>query len=137
MAVNIHIIIIVLNALHTKRKNLLQELDAVFFFSSRRRHTRCLSDWSSDVCSSDLRSIGGCRARSGDRRCPTDGSSPPQDRARLACRRAARVPRTRPRSCRPRRGQPPPTPPRRSEERRVGKECKSGRWPYQEKQKKD
>src|SRR5438045_9668985 len=25
-----------------------------FFFSSRRRHTRCLSDWSSDVCSSDL-----------------------------------------------------------------------------------
>src|SRR5258705_4326 len=28
----------------------------VFFFSSRRRHTRCLSDWSSDVCSSDLES---------------------------------------------------------------------------------
>src|SRR5262245_62923572 len=27
-----------------------------FFFSSRRRHTRCLSDWSSDVCSSDLNS---------------------------------------------------------------------------------
>src|SRR5262245_64614339 len=26
----------------------------VFFFSSRRRHTSCLSDWSSDVCSSDL-----------------------------------------------------------------------------------
>src|SRR5258705_9421012 len=25
-----------------------------FFFSSRRRHTRCLSDWNSDVCSSDL-----------------------------------------------------------------------------------
>src|ERR1035441_1560892 len=25
-----------------------------WFFSSRRRHTRCLSDWSSDVCSSDL-----------------------------------------------------------------------------------
>src|SRR5438045_1765592 len=25
-----------------------------FFFSSKRRHTRCLSDWSSDVCSSDL-----------------------------------------------------------------------------------
>src|SRR5262245_13385264 len=25
-----------------------------FFFSSRRRHTRCLRDWSSDVCSSDL-----------------------------------------------------------------------------------
>src|SRR5436305_11289631 len=28
-----------------------------FFFSSRRRHTRCGRDWSSDVCSSDL----GCR----------------------------------------------------------------------------
>src|SRR5207245_4113842 len=27
----------------------------VFFFSSRRRHTRCYRDWSSDVCSSDLR----------------------------------------------------------------------------------
>src|SRR5256884_6242726 len=29
-----------------------------FFFSSRRRHTRCSRDWSSDVCSSDL--YGGC-----------------------------------------------------------------------------
>src|SRR2546422_10186317 len=27
-----------------------------FFFSSRRRHTRCSRDWSSDVCSSDLES---------------------------------------------------------------------------------
>src|SRR2546422_9106034 len=27
---------------------------AFFFFSSRRRHTRCSRDWSSDVCSSDL-----------------------------------------------------------------------------------
>src|SRR5699024_11398530 len=26
----------------------------VFFFSSRRRHTRSKRDWSSDVCSSDL-----------------------------------------------------------------------------------
>src|SRR4030043_1417193 len=25
-----------------------------YFFSSRRRHTRCSRDWSSDVCSSDL-----------------------------------------------------------------------------------
>src|SRR5260221_9405846 len=33
----------------------------VFFFSSRRRHTRSLCDWSSDVCSSDL----GCRADAG------------------------------------------------------------------------
>src|SRR2546429_9551605 len=28
-----------------------------FFFSSRRRHTRCSRDWSSDVCSSDLRML--------------------------------------------------------------------------------
>src|SRR5438132_2006881 len=28
-----------------------------FFFSSRRRHTRSLCDWSSDVCSSDLRAL--------------------------------------------------------------------------------
>src|SRR5256884_6435101 len=27
---------------------------SIFFFSSRRRHTRCSRDWSSDVCSSDL-----------------------------------------------------------------------------------
>src|SRR5207247_3204890 len=27
----------------------------LFFFSSRRRHTRSTRDWSSDVCSSDLR----------------------------------------------------------------------------------
>src|SRR4051794_7609333 len=30
-----------------------------FFFSSRRRHTRWTGDWSSDVCSSDLRPLGG------------------------------------------------------------------------------
>src|SRR5207248_7476292 len=28
-----------------------------FFFSSRRRHTRSYGDWSSDVCSSDLRDV--------------------------------------------------------------------------------
>src|SRR6266436_6478326 len=31
-----------------------EQLLAVLFFSSRRRHTRCSRDWSSDVCSSDL-----------------------------------------------------------------------------------
>src|SRR5690554_7340472 len=30
----------------------------MFFFSSRRRHTRCGRDWSSDVCSSDLDNEG-------------------------------------------------------------------------------
>src|SRR3989454_6955081 len=29
-------------------------MHSVFFFSSRRRHTRLQGDWSSDVCSSDL-----------------------------------------------------------------------------------
>src|SRR2546429_8528139 len=32
----------------------------VVFFSSRRRHTRCSRDWSSDVCSSDLDYIDIC-----------------------------------------------------------------------------
>src|SRR6266436_724478 len=35
----------------------------VFFFSSRRRHTRCSRDWSSDVCSSDLGFGAGTFAR--------------------------------------------------------------------------
>src|SRR5437879_7442393 len=30
-----------------------------FFFSSRRRHTRYIGDWSSDVCSSDLATMYG------------------------------------------------------------------------------
>src|SRR5262249_59362579 len=39
----------------------LRDVDVVlyfFFFSSRRRHTRLVSDWSSDVCSSDLTPLG-------------------------------------------------------------------------------
>src|SRR5256886_9716139 len=32
----------------------------LLFFSSRRRHTRCDCDWSSDVCSSDLISPKEC-----------------------------------------------------------------------------
>src|SRR2546426_3364307 len=32
-----------------------------FFFSSRRRHTRLQGDWSSDVCSSDLREAHAAR----------------------------------------------------------------------------
>src|SRR2546422_10968430 len=49
----------------------------VFFFSSRRRHTRCSRDWSSDVCSSDL-----CiPTHGGNRRRREDGE---------LCRRSAR-----------------------------------------------
>src|SRR5260370_5930813 len=38
-----------------QRRRLCVPLDVrIFFFSSRRRHTRFKCDWSSDVCSSDL-----------------------------------------------------------------------------------
>src|SRR5437764_10936924 len=36
------------------RHNITRLLLFNFFFSSRRRHTRYIGDWSSDVCSSDL-----------------------------------------------------------------------------------
>src|SRR5256885_11868742 len=35
--------------------DIIESLRFDFFFSSRRRHTRLQGDWSSDVCSSDLR----------------------------------------------------------------------------------
>src|SRR5438132_7259291 len=37
-----------------RRNSPLPRASEFFFFSSRRRHTRSLCDWSSDVCSSDL-----------------------------------------------------------------------------------
>src|SRR5207245_4238707 len=91
-----------------------------FFFSSRRRHTRCYRDWSSDVCSSDLP------------RYPARGAArvPPQPHPRRRGRRAdcdgcargaARVGRAGP----------------RSEERRVGKECRSRWWREEEKKKEE
>src|SRR5437762_14353723 len=75
----------------------------VFFFSSRRRHTRYIGDWSSDVCSSDLGQHLQAqeRVRPGaaqPRQRPVDGDDLLHD---LAVGR--------------------------SEERRVGKEC-SSRW---------
>src|SRR5437762_8871235 len=78
------------------------ELDGVcFFFSSRRRHTRYIGDWSSDVCSSDLRVTGG----EGEDR-EENEADPDEDRDRDQ-RASDQV--------------------FRSEERRVGKECRS-RW---------
>src|SRR2546422_148373 len=54
----------------------------LFFFSSRRRHTRCSRDWSSDVCSSDLSSTAGTSsARS---RKPISGSGTSTRTSRLA-----------------------------------------------------
>src|SRR5262245_63092947 len=81
-----------------------------FFFSSRRRHTRCLSDWSSDVCSSDLEALG--NQESGVRS---------QESVKQALGRAqAYLLR-----CQQADGGFAFT--GRSEERRVGKECRS-RW---------
>src|SRR5438034_8151134 len=106
---------------------MLYVLCVFFFFSSRRRHTRSLCDWSSDVCSSDLRTPQApyrpCSA--GGRR--RGGCAPWQPEAVFAAVRApsptaaARGARWRVRN--------------RSEERRVGKECRSRGSPKQEKKK--
>src|SRR6266516_7284236 len=48
-----------------------------FFFSSRRRHTRSYGDWSSDVCSSDLRTAP-CRATA---EVPPSSPGKPADRS--------------------------------------------------------
>src|SRR2546422_8146247 len=70
-----------------------------FFFSSRRRHTRCSRDWSSDVCSSDLVAVGAVPLQ----------AVAALERLQEGAEERALV---------------------RSEERRVGKECRS-RWsPY-------
>src|SRR5437016_13752023 len=75
----------------------------LFFFSSRRRHTRLVSDWSSDVCSSDL--IRG----------------PILDRRLFLCNGLGAH------------GRDLSVLPTRSEERRVGKECRSRGSPYHKK----
>src|SRR5207253_6919505 len=97
----------------------------VFFFSSRRRHTRWPRDWSSDVCSSDLVSV------------PTLFSSPkpPPDAPEKLFWRVLLVMVTAPLPALP---MAPPwpvsatllaisAPVTRSEERRVGKGCRA-RW---------
>src|SRR5215203_7147874 len=77
-----------------------------FFFSSRRRHTRYWRDWNSDVCSSDLLQR---RGRRGGHHClSVAGEVMLRDDG---CVRS------------------------RSEERRVGKECRSRWLPYHKKKK--
>src|SRR5438876_2460081 len=95
----------------------------LFFFSSRRRHTRWTGDWSSDVCSSDLLPLG-------DRGAGLDAHRhrrAEMERDRMVARReeAHAVGRALGRGALARVVEA------RSEERRVGKECRS-RWsPYQ------
>src|SRR5437764_15023902 len=85
------------------RRGCVPTYSCVFFFSSRRRHTRYIGDWSSDVCSSDLGPCG-TKLRFKSRpvrygiRTLAPGASPAKPAAGA-----------------------------RSEERRVGKECRS-RW---------
>src|SRR3712207_8076839 len=89
------------------------------FFSSRRRHTRYWRDWSSDVCSSDLTEPGPLRALLAglDRRAGVDAGVAVPDRLAVLLHAVVLD-----------EGQRPVQP--RSEERRVGKECRS-RWsPY-------
>src|SRR2546430_5208457 len=95
-----------------------------FFFSSRRRHTRFDCDWSSDVCSSDLRLfLDGKSAL-----CPSP-SSRRKTASRASTRRSTPLKRGE-RDCGVGLSVVVIQAPYRSEERRVGKECRS-RWsPY-------
>src|SRR5690242_21184942 len=87
-----------------------------FFFSSRRRHTRLTCDWSSDVCSSDLAAPDVTACCVSDCYVHTDfDDDPVRGVVSLAGQSVADGVQRRL---------------RRSEERRVGKECRS-RWsPY-------
>src|SRR5258707_3902454 len=97
----------------------------VFFFSSRRRHTRYWRDWSSDVCSSDLVWVPRIR---GDGT-PLDESVRDRWAKQQISQHCADFPVWENMTYI---AKPPfaATEVRRSEERRVGKECRS-RWsPY-------
>src|SRR5438034_11673569 len=95
-----------------------------FFFSSRRRHTRSLCDWSSDVCSSDLvvaRTQGHAAEALAGAAVLTPPLGPSSHRMASAaspCFAAHMWSAT-----------------TRSEERRVGKECRSRLSPYRYKRK--
>src|SRR5262245_63990927 len=97
----------------------------LFFFSSRRRHTRCLSDWSSDVCSSDLSASPPAEppARGRGNAGPLRSSSPAVSgwASRSRAQSAARYPAALHAGA-------------RSEERRVGKECRGG-WAREQERK--
>src|SRR2546430_11224208 len=94
-----------------------------FFFSSRRRHTRFDCDWSSDVCSSDLgtlRDVRGTLKLRWDERAGRNDFGASLAAMAAACDAAHEALDT----------MSELAPDFRSEERRVGKECRS-RWsPY-------
>src|SRR5437660_8343261 len=91
----------------------------VFFFSSRRRHTRWPRDWSSDVCSSDLTTSQVAAMAAA----PVAKESM-ASRLRRASAAVNNVSHAGTAKSRTRNWPPAET---RSEERRVGKECRS-RW---------
>src|SRR5438034_10885765 len=92
-----------------------------FFFSSRRRHTRSLCDWSSDVCSSDL-----CAQSDRWRKITSSIALS----ASAWSHRAAKSTK-----CLKRWSTTSKSPTIRSEERRVGKEYRTQRSPEHGKQK--
>src|SRR5699024_11574967 len=97
-----------------------------FLFSSRRRHTRSKRDWSSDVCSSDLAAAFSFE--------PADSLTPWPAGISIASPVRGLRPVRAARLVRSTENQPgivifsPLETCERSEERRVGKECRAGRW---------
>src|SRR5689334_24940283 len=108
----------------------------LFFFSSRRRHTRWNCDWSSDVCSSDLRRRSDKGHR--DQRCVirehATGKATDLAEHRVeefGCRLMAVCDDKLDQTIVPKLTAFVATRLGRSEERRVGKECRSRRSRYQ------
>src|SRR2546422_8189954 len=106
----------------------------VFFFSSRRRHTRCSRDWNSDVCSSDLVADDehGDAVQTRNELARPRGLNRRQDHAGCVASRGREAAKGRVATIRNnmRNSESPKLYSNRSEERRVGKECRS-RWsPY-------
>src|SRR5256886_7454774 len=97
-------------------------VDYIFFFSSRRRHTRFDCDWSSDVCSSDLTHAGRSEQLNTERGPISMAMQRMMKRLVTTFRVSASIVLlVLAAGC---------TAVQRSEERRVGKECRS-RWsPY-------
>src|SRR5207245_6888912 len=95
-----------------------------FFFSSRRRHTRCYRDWSSDVCSSDLYAVWLLARRLRDAEDPLALIA--EVRPRLGATLIIMLASTRSEEAYVREPQRVGVVDR-SEERRVGKECRARR----------